>query len=219
MSLNANSVGRDSKPRVAQANLAPDVYLGRVVQIIDLGLQPQRAFQGKEKPPANEISITYELAEEFMKDEDGKELKDKPRWISEDLPFYGLFADKAKSTLRYHAFDPTMAYDGDFAKCVDTPVNITVVNNKSGDRIYDNVANVSPMSEKKKANLPPLVNKPKVFDLDRPDMEVFNSLPKWIQDKIKGNLNFQGSPLQKALGGVAHPQQEPAKADVDNNPY
>jgi hypothetical protein len=77
-----------------------------------------------------------------------------------------------------------------------------------------------------------------VFDLDEPDMEVFNALPDWIKDKIKGNLNFQGSPLQAALekGGKQEKAREAtdpanrvppaakraAKAepeDEDNNPF
>ena len=32
-------------------------------------------------------------------------------------------------------------------------------------------------------------------------MEIFGSLPDWIQDKIKSNLEFNGSALQRALGG------------------
>jgi hypothetical protein len=226
MALNAKTIQGPQKDRVQQEALEPDVYRARLVQIIDMGLQPQKPYMGKDKPPVNEIALTYELVDEFMKDEEGNELEDKPRWISETLPFYGLFADKAKSTQRYNAFDPEGVFDGDFAKCINVPVNVTVVNNVSGDKIYNNVGNVAPMSAKKAATCPELVNKSKVFDLDNPDMEVFNSLPKWIQDKISSNLNFQGSALQKKLGKAAPAKKEekPAKAgadvgDGDNAPY
>ncbi|MOA43842.1 hypothetical protein D3C78_1660410 [compost metagenome] len=57
------------------------------------------------------------------------------------------------------------------------------------------------MRPKDAAKAPELVNPVKVFVLDEPDMEVFLSLPQWLQDKIKGNLEFNGSPLQKALQG------------------
>lgn len=229
MALNAKNVKGPQANRVQQANLEADVYRGRLVQILDLGLQPQRPYQGKDKPPVNEIMFTYELCDEFMKDEDGEDIKDKPRWISESLPFYGLFADKAKSTLRYHAFDPTEEFEGDFSKCIGLPVNVTVVNNTVGDKVYDNVGNVASMSAKKAATCPELVNAPKVFDLDAPDMEVFNALPEWLRDKIKSNLNFQGSALQKKLGVAkdkapeqAKPQSTPTKkedAEESNNPY
>lgn len=218
MGLNAKQIKRERTGPKAEP-LEPDVYRARLVQVIDLGLQPQRPYQGKEKPPAHEIMLTYEFCDEFMKDENGDDIEDKPRWLSETLPFYGLFADKAKSTQRYYAFDPDEAFGGDFAKCIGVPVNVTVVNNISGDTVYNNVGNVAAMSGKKAAQCPELVNPSKVFDLDNPDMEVFNSLPDWIQEKIKGNLNYQGSPLQKALGGKAAPVKEQKKEESEDAPW
>lgn len=197
---------------VPQENIEPGTYPARLVQVIDLGLQPQRPYQGKDKPPAHEIMLTYELVDTFMKDEEGNELEDKPRWISETLPFYGLFADKAKSTQRYLAFDPDQDYDGDFAALVGMPINVTVVNNAVGDKVYDNVGTISAMRAKDAGKCPELKNPSKVFDLDNPNIEVFNALPEWLRDKIKGNLNFQGSPLQKLVGGKAEPKKEEAKA-------
>lgn len=211
---------------IPQANIEPGTYPARLVQIIDLGLQAQRAFQGKEKPPANEIMLTYELVDEFMKDEAGNDIEDKPRWISETLPFFGLFADKAKSTKRYFALDPNNDHDGDFAKLIGVPCNVTVVNNSVGDKTYDNVAAVTTMRERDAAKCPDLVNPPKVFDVDAPDMEVFNSLPEWVRDKIKGNLNFKGSALEKLVGDAPPPkakEEKPApkkEAPVDEDlPY
>lgn len=193
---------------IPQANIEPGTYPARLVQIIDLGLQAQRPFQGKDKPPANEIMLTYELVDEFMKDEAGNDIEDKPRWISETLPFFGLFADKAKSTKRYYALDPNNEHDGDFAQLIGTACNVTVINNSVGDKVYDNVAAVTTMRERDAAKCPDLVNPPKVFDVDAPDMEVFNSLPEWIRDKIKSNLNFKGSALEKATGNAPAPKKE-----------
>jgi hypothetical protein len=226
MGLNANKQG-NNKNRVEQAPIDPDVYPAYLVQIIDLGLQPQKPFQGKEKPPVQEIMLTYELSECYMVDEDGKELEDKPRWVSETLPFYGLFADKAKSTQRYMAFDPKEQFGGDFSKAIGMPCNVTIVNNAVGDKVYTNIGNVAAISAKKAAAMDDLKNPVKVFDLDEPDMEVFNSLPQWLQDKIKGNLNFKGSPLEAALGGKPVekpkakdvPRIDPADVDEDDNPY
>lgn len=229
MALNAKKQGNQNNNRVAQPNIEPGNYPGRLVQLIDLGLQPQRPFKGKDKPPAQEIMLTYELVDEFMKDEDGNSIEDKPRWISETLPFFGLFADKAKSTQRYHAFDPNEDFDGDFTRAVGMPINVTVVNNAVGEKVYDNVGGLSPMRPKDADKCPELKNPTKVFDLDDPDMDVFNSLPEWIQNKIKDNLNFKGSPLEKALGKApAKKEEKPVKKaaepapeveDDDDNPY
>jgi hypothetical protein len=212
---------------IPQANIEPGTYPARLVQVIDLGLQPQKAYQGKEKPPANEIMLTYELVDTFMKDADGNELEDKPRWISETLPFYGLFADKAKSTQRYLAFDPKEDFEGDFAQLIGKPINVTVVNNAVGEKVYDNIATISAMRPKDAEKCPELVNPSKLFDLDAPDMEVFNALPEWLREKIKSNLKFQGSPLQKLAGDapavvkkeVVKAKEEAPVDEDDDLPY
>jgi hypothetical protein len=107
MALNSKALPKPKgKDFVEQPNIDPGVYPARIVQIIDFGLQPQKPYKGEEKKPQYEIGITYELVDVFMIDKDGNEVEDKPRWISETLPFYGLEADRAKSTQRYNAADP-----------------------------------------------------------------------------------------------------------------
>lgn len=217
MGLNASKIkGNGGGERIEQPNIEPGTYPARLVQIIDLGLQPQRPYKGQDKPPAHEIMLTYELVDEFMVDKEGNPVEDKPRWISETLPFHGLFAEKAKSTQRYFALDPNKDAGGDFAKLVETPTNVTVVNNPGKDgKVYDNIATISTMRQKDADKCPALVNPSKVFDLTAPDVEVFNALPKWIQDKITSNLNYEGSPLQKLLGGKKVEKGAPKQAPVE----
>lgn len=224
MALNANKAG-GNKQFAPQANIVAGNYPARLAQIIDMGLQAQKPYQGKDKAPVQEIMFTYELVDEFMKGEDGEDLVDKPRWISETMPFHGLYADKAKSTQRYNAFDPSGAFDGDISRAIGLPINVAVVNNVVGDKTYDNVGAVSTMRPRDAEKCPGLKNPSKVFDLDAPDMAVFNALPKWVQDKIKGNLNYNGSPLHRALEtGAAPVAAKPAEApkeeaEANNNPY
>lgn len=202
MALNSKKISNgNSGDRVEQPVIEAGMYPSRIVQMIDLGLQAQRPYQGKEKNPANEIMITYELVDTFCIDKDGNEMEDKPRWISETLPLYSIDQEKAKSTQRYKAVDPEDAYDGDFSKLVEEAVNVSLVHNKVGDKTYVNVAGISGMRPKDAAKCPELKNPAKVFDLDDPDMEIFGSLPEWVQTKIKANLNYQGSKLQAAVEG------------------
>lgn len=200
--------------RVEQPVLEAGVYPARVVQIIDLGLQPQSA-QNKmkygEKAPTNEISVTYELVDSFMIDEEGNELEDKPRWISEIFSIYSLEADMAKSTKRYKALDPEEVFEGDFSKLLGTPCNVTIVINKKGDKVYTNIGNVGGMRPRDAAKCPELVNDSRFFDLDEPSLEIFNGLPKWIQEKIASNLEFKGSKLEEVLGGAAPETKEKPK--------
>ena len=200
-----------------QENIKPGTYPARLVQVIDFGLQPQRPYMGQDKSPAYEIGTTYELVDEFMKDENGNDIEDKPRWISESYPLYSLKADKAKSTARYLALDPEQTQEGNWAALLGQPVNVTIVNNKVGEKTYDNIATSSTMRARDADKCPALVNKSVAFDLDAPDLEVFNKFPKWIQDKIKGNLNYKGSKLEKLLGNT--PAKDEPKEEKGPNPF
>jgi len=128
MALNANKIpANGNNNRVEQPALDPGVYPARIVQILDMGLQPQRPYKGEEKAPAYELSVTYELVDAFMVDEEGNEIEDKPRWVSETFPLHNLKADLAKSTKRYKAIDPDEQFGGDWSQLLDQPINVTLV--------------------------------------------------------------------------------------------
>jgi len=227
MALNASKVASVGGGK-AQELLDAGVYPGRLVQVLDLGLQAQRPYQGQEKPPMQEIMLTYELSDEFMKDDDGDDIEDKPRWVSETIPLHHLKAELAKSTKRYTALDPEGVFEGDFSQCLGIPVNITLVNNESKGKTYTNVAGLAPMRPKDAARMPELVNEAKFFDLDSPDLDVLLKLPDWIQTKIKENLNYEGSVLQGMLKGALKKEEkkdkpakkkEAAPIEDDDVPY
>ena len=217
MSLNARNIpmaGGGDKNRPDP--LDPGTYPARLVQVLLLGVQPQRPYKGEEKPPKLEIMLTYEFLDEFMKDEDGDDLEDKPRWLSETLPFNNLEADLAKSTKRYYALDPNTEHGGDWSQLVETACMVTVIQNegqgKNAGRFYENIAGVSSMRPKEAAKAPALKNPAKVFDFYEPDMTIFGSLPQWLQDKMKGAVDFGGSALEKALKAGPQDEEEQPKA-------
>lgn len=185
-----------------QDPIEPGTIPGRLVQIIDLGLQPQE-YQGEVKPPAREISTTYELADEFMKDDEGNDIPDKPRWISESFVLHNLAADRAKSTARYFALDPKSEANGDWEKLLGAPVMITVVQKPDKKKqIHNNIASTSSVRARDLKNIPELVNEPRFLDLDivnDVNLQMFSDLPQWIRDKIKKGLEWQGSEFQIAL--------------------
>lgn len=208
MALNAKEKKFEGGNKVEQPNMDAGTYPGRVVQVLDLGVQEQRPFKGEPKPPVQELMVTYEFADEFIKDEDGNDVEDKPRWLSETFPLHPLASDLAKSTKRYYAIDPEVEEDGDWTALVTRPVMITVVNNpgngKNAGKVFNNIASVSAMRKKEADKLPELKNPAKVLDLDNADTaDILLTLPQWIQDKIKGGLEWEGCAVQKALDGGA----------------
>lgn len=187
-----------------QDPIEPGTVPGRLVQVIDFGLQPQE-YQGEAKPPMREIGTTYELADEFMKDEEGNDISDKPRWLSESFALHNLAADRAKSTQRYYALDPNEKAEGDWEKLLGSPVMITVIqkpDKKDKKLIHNNIAGTSTVRAKDLKNIPDLINEPRFLDLDvvnEANLQMFTDLPQWIRDKIKKGLEWQGSDFQIAL--------------------
>ena len=77
---------------------------------------------------------------------------------------------------------------------------------KNAGKERNDIINVSPMTAKAAAKLPELVNPTKLFDFYEPDVEVFNTFPEWLQNKIKGAVDFPGSKLEVLLED--QPQEE-----------
>lgn len=224
MSLNAKKVAHTGASKgPIQAPIDAGTYPIRVAQIIDLGLQPQRPYQGEEKPPAHELMFTYEFLDEFCLDDEGNEDLDKPRWLSETMPLRSLKAEKAKSTQRYGALDPNDTVDGDFSLLGGVAANAAIVQNAgkgaNAGKVYNNIQALSAMRPKDAAKAPELKKEPKVFVLDSPDLEVFNSLPDWLKDKIKSNLEYQGSELQKVLDNPQSGADETQGGDDDGGEW
>jgi len=216
MALNARKVKNTSGPKAPL--LDEGAYPARLVQVIDLGLQPQE-YKGETKPPKNEMWHTYELSDEFMPGEDGEPDETKPRWLSERLPLNSLGSDLAKSTKRYYALDPKEEHDGDWTALLGSPAILAVTVNGE----YNNIGGTSTMRPKEAAKCPELVNDTKVFSMDDPDVEVFLSLPDFLQKIIKDGLEFEGSKLDGLLakhkGGDKPVSKTKEVVEDDNIPF
>jgi len=201
--------------------LTPASYPARLVQVVELGLQPQQ-YQGEQKEPMYEGYFTFEFSDEFMKDEDGQDIPEKPRWLSIRFPIHNLKAERAKSTAFYKALDPQEKAQGDFHALLSNPALVNVVNNpgkgKNAGKVFDNIAGLTAMRPKDAEKLAPLVNKPVSFKLDEPDLEVYKKLPSFVQAAITSNLEFAGSKLEQLLkdAGEATPPKN-NNTDVDSS--
>ena len=207
MSLNAKKIQGGGK---AIPNLEPGSYPGWLSKIYYVGMQERAAWKGEEKPPAPEVFLTYELADEYMPDDDGGEDEEKPRTMFENFNVFSLKSENAKSTERYYAFDPKDECDGEWEKLLGVPCMITVVHNKgkgsNAGKIYDNVGGVSSMRAKDAGKLREPLIETVYFDAHEPNMEVYDTLPPFIQDKIKAALDLP--PKAKELYGIEVEAQE-----------
>lgn len=218
MALNAKTIKTPSKARVQQDELPVGNYMCRIAQVLDLGVRPREKWDtgsnsyvvDTEKAPCQVMMVTYEFTTEFVKDAEGVEDETKPRWLSETLNLFSLDVDLATSTKRYKAIDPTLSQDGDWTKLVGAPCMVTIVHKKNGK---SKIGSVAPSI--KGIPFPEMKNDPKVFLIDEPDMEIFGSLPDWIQEKVKEAINFKGSALDVALNGGTPVKQEDKDAVTD----
>ena len=231
MGLKAKRTKQVNNSGMSNPVLEPDNYPARLVQVIDMG--KRASFFDPEKIN-HEINLTYELVSEFMVDDKGETIEDKPLWLSEtinmvDMPdhmtvseiYADQFKSKSKLVQRCKTFDPKGELDFDLTELVGKPCSLTVVQyKKKDDSLGNKIGAVTGLM--KGMVIAELVNEPKVFALDEPDMTIFGSLPEWFQEKIKENIEFKGSPLETALaGGTPKPKvAKPVVAETeeeDNN--
>lgn len=167
-------------------------YPGWLSTIVYVGEQERNAYMGEEKPNADEVFMTYELADEFLKGEDGEEDTTRPRTLFENFYVFGLKSENATSTKRYYALDPKVEHDGEWESLLGAPCMINMVHNKakSGDRIYENVDSISTLRAKDVNKMGTPVLEAKFFDVYNPDMEMFDSLPEFLQNKVKSCVNL-----------------------------
>jgi hypothetical protein len=204
MSFNANDVPVTS----SIPPLDPGTYPARVVCVANLGLHAQE-YQGKVKDPKTLIGMTYELLDEFLKDEDGLDLEDKPRFQSETFSLNNLSSDKAKSTLRYNALDPAGKFGGDFSQFLETPCMVSLIQKKgqgpNAGKTFNNVDGITSMRAKEAAKAPELVNAAVLFDFYAPSQEAWEALSPRFQKAAMGALDYPGSALEaivEALGAT-----------------
>lgn len=206
MPLNMNN----TKPAAKQRQLITDgQHMARIVEVIDLGLQKQRPYQGQEKPPAYEIYVTFEFPNERI-DIQGES---KPMWKSNTIK---LSSHEMSTCYKwYKKLDPQNKYNGDWSKLVDKECAVLIVHEagkgKNVGKTFDKIADVMPLMAG--MSVPPLENDPKLFDLGSPNLEVFDSMPSWLQDKIKGNLEYENSKLYRLLN--QEPIQYTARTEGD----
>lgn len=184
MSLILSEIPTGGKAKVDYGRLEDGTYFARIVSVIDLGTQPQTDWQTKEPTdPKHNVMITYETPDELIEveDKDGNKVS-KPRWISKEY-LLSMSEMAALYKLRM-ALKPDMK---SLDELLNLPCMITIGSTSGGKAKVTGVA--KPM---KGAQVGELYGDSFHFDFSHPDMELFNGLLKWQQEKIKGALDYNG---------------------------
>ena len=165
----------------------PGTHVARLLGIIDIGLRPPFVYEGKDIQPEYKLELVYELVNSNL--EDGR-----PHVVSEEVT-NKLSREGAK--LETKLTKRIAALNGDMRdprSMLNQACIVTVKQKEGGWAKIDSVGGVP-------EGLPvkPLVNPTFFFDLEDPNLELFNSFPEFRRNKIMDNLEFVGSKLQELI--------------------
>ncbi len=160
-------------------------HVARVVGITDLGHQPPFEWQGQQIDSAYKVEVTYELTNSFM--EDGR-----PFHVSEQM----TNSDNSKATLTIRAA-AIGANINQLESFLEKPCMVTVKYNPKG---YANVKGQSAVGGVPDGMpVPALQNPTYLFDIDQPNMDIWDKMPEFKQKKILAGLDLQKTELGQQL--------------------
>lgn len=189
VSLDELATGRDFK----QASVGTQE--ARILKVIDIGMHANPQFPANK--PKQQFIIQLELANDTV-EIDGKTLP------MTTIAFVGQAQRKkdgsdSKYTALLAASGHAPAEPLSLEKLIGAPVSVSIIEDKK-DKSKTKVGNIGTVSARVAELIPPLVGESLVFDMDDPDLDIFeNKLTEFQQAKIKEALNFQSSPLYEAL--------------------
>lgn len=173
------------------------VYIGRCYSLIDLGTQHTSGQYGDKEQ--HKIRIGWEL---FGEDEEGNPLtieidgKTMPMTISKSYTL--SLHEKANlrkdlSAWRGRDFSDEEAMAFDVSKLIGAYCMVNVTTSENNGKTYSNVAGLTPLPSALKNAKPAGVHEPVLFNLDEPDMAVFDSFHEKLQDYIRKSPEFAAS--------------------------
>lgn len=193
------------------------VYLARCYKMVDIGTQTTHSAKFGDKD-VRQVILTWEL----LQDDDGKPVfMEDGKSVFSISKKYTLSMNK-KANMRKDLdswrglpFTEAEANDFDITKLLGKFCKLQVTHSTTGDKTYSNVTTL--MNTKKEAEG---VNELVSFSMDDPDMEVFNTLPSWLQDKIKESAEWDDDVEVDAETDAAPVQPaDDGKIDIKDVPF
>lgn len=171
------------------------VFIGRCYSLIDLGTQTTNGQYGEKQQ--HKLRIGWEL---FGEDENGDPLTvdvdgaEMPMTISKSYTVSlhekaGLRKDLAAWRGRDFTEEEAKAFD--VSKLIGAYCMVNVTTSETNGKTYSNVAGLTPLPGALKNAKPAAVHKNIMFNLDEPDMAVFQSFHEKLQEAIMRSPEWQ----------------------------
>ena len=175
------------------------MHLARCYRIVDLGTQ-RTVWQGQEKHQ-RKIMVQFEIHSE---DDQGNPLltdKGDPLSISKNYTLSlneNATLSKDLESWRGSAFtaDERKGFDLNNLLGVWAMINVTKATGNDGKE-YTNISTINSVpSNIKKAGLPQGINETKLFSIQNPDMQMFESFGAKLKEKIQGSPEWQAKKIK-----------------------
>lgn len=207
MGLTATGSNKEFKP-VPEGN-----HMGRCYRVIDLGTQEVSWADDPAPKLMHKVLIAWELSGEAddgspLQTDDGKPLVVSKQYTLSLSKKANLRADL--ESWRGKAFSDDELKGFNIAQLLGAYCMVTVKHDTKGDKTYTNVASVARWPSALKNSKFEPVNPNQLFDVDKPDLDMFETFPEWLQEKIKGCMEWSApKPESKA------PAESLAEMDSD----
>lgn len=198
----------------------PGAYIGRCYSLIDLGTQLTTGQYGEKLQ--HKIRIAWEL---FGEDENGQPLtiavdgKDMPLTISKNYTVSlhekaGLRKDLAAWRGKDFSEDEAKAFD--VSKLLGAYCMVNAVTSETNGKTYTNVAGLTPLPGALKNAKPAPVHDNIIFDLDAPDLKVFDGLYEKLKEVIQRSPEWVKANGKKQTVGAFDDMQH---GDFEDPPF
>lgn len=199
MALIATGSNKEFKP------VPEGSHMAACFRVIDLGTQ-RWEYQG-EPQVGRKVLLAWELHGEA---DDGTPLiTDEGQPLSVSKKYTLSLGKKANlradlESWRGRAFTGDELNGFDIGQLLGAPCMITIKQEKKGEKTYSNVASVTRFPAALKDRKPAPENKLQLFDVNAPDMRVFEVLPEWIKEQISQCQEWaKPKPQSLATAGAA----------------
>lgn len=189
-------------------------YAARCYQMIEIGTVKE-SILGVEKM-LTKVRIGWELPTErrVFKEENGEQ----PFVISKEFTLSMNEKSNLRKSLeswRGKGFSEDEAKAFDITKLLGAACMINIIHkpSKDGTRTYEEIAGVMPMP--KGMQCPAQENKTFVLSYDRFDTTLFESLPDFIKDKMRGSVEF----ISMQMPNAVHADKNPVSDIADDLPF
>lgn len=197
----AKKIG-DLPKGVQRERIGEGAYPSRVVQVIRLGTQEDE-WKGVTKH-VPKVLVAFEIPEKTI-EIDGEE---KPRWLSIQMTESNGEKAKFRKLCTAAALHKTIDYEHDL---LGAPVTITVGTTSGGK---DKITDIASVPKSFVKAVPELANDPVFFDIDEPDMDVFNTFPDFIKEMIVAAPEWNGGDVDTTSDSASSDD-----SDDDENPF